>query len=70
MQASNEKFSLGKFLGEVRAELKKVHWPTKKELLNHTVTVLATVIILSVFIFVVDQIVTTGISKILGIIGS
>lgn len=66
MQTSTEKFSLGKFLREVRAELKKVHWPTKKELLDYTVTVLATVVILSVIIFAIDGVVVAALGKIIG----
>ncbi|MDO4710497.1 MAG: preprotein translocase subunit SecE [Peptostreptococcaceae bacterium] len=66
MQTSTEKFSLGKFLREVRAELKKVHWPTKKELLDYTVTVLATVVILSVLIFAIDGLVVAALGKIIG----
>lgn len=66
MQASKEKFSLGKFLREVRAELKKVHWPTKKELISYTTTVLLTVFILSIFIFAIDKVVLGALGKIIG----
>ncbi|MBR5318516.1 MAG: preprotein translocase subunit SecE [Peptococcaceae bacterium] len=38
-------------------ELKKVHWPTKKELFTYTNVVLATVVIISALIWVVDAIV-------------
>ncbi len=64
MQASTEKFSLGKFLREVRAELKKVHWPTKKELGNYTTTVLITVTVIAVLIYLMDR----GILAALGLI--
>ena len=64
MQASTEKFSLGKFLKEVRAELKKVHWPTKKELINYTTTVLITVTVIAVLIYLLDK----GILGVLGMI--
>lgn len=64
MQASTEKFSLGKFLREVRAELKKVHWPTKNELGNYTTTVLITVTVIAVLIYLLDQ----GILAALGLI--
>lgn len=66
MQTSTEKFSLGRFLGEVRAELKKVHWPTRKELLSYTSTVLLTVFILSVFIFAIDKVVFAALEMIIG----
>ena len=64
MQASTEKFSLGKFLREVRAELKKVHWPTRKELINYTTTVLITVTVIAVLIYLLDK----GILGVLGMI--
>lgn len=38
-------------------ELKKVHWPTKKELFTYTNVVLVTVVIISALIWVVDAIV-------------
>lgn len=66
MQASTEKFSLGKFLREVRTELKKVHWPTKKELADYTATVLLTVTVLSVLIFAIDGVVVYALGKIIG----
>lgn len=66
MQASAEKFSLGKFLKEVRAELKKVHWPTKKELGNYTTTVLITVTVVAVLIYLLDQGILAALGLIMG----
>ena len=63
---AKEKFSLGKFLSEVRTETKKVHWPTKKELANYTATVLLTVVILAVIIYGIDSVFGFIMSKILG----
>jgi len=48
---------LNNFLKEVRVEARKVTWPTREELVESTTVVLVTVAIISVFIFVVDQIV-------------
>jgi preprotein translocase subunit SecE len=42
------------FFRGVSREMKKVSWPKKKELTTYTITVLATVIIMSVFFAVVD----------------
>ncbi len=42
------------FLSEVWAELKKVHWPTRKETYAATVVVLVVMIIVAVFLGVVD----------------
>lgn len=46
----------GKFVREVRSELKKVVWPTKKELVNYTVAVFVAVILISVIIGIVDTV--------------
>jgi preprotein translocase subunit SecE len=45
---------IGRFLREVRAELKKVVWPNRKELSTYTVVVIVTVAIVAVFISLVD----------------
>lgn len=63
---AKEKFSLGKFLSEVRTELKKVHWPTKKEIASYTATVLLTVVIIAVIIYGIDSAFGFIMSKILG----
>jgi preprotein translocase subunit SecE len=42
------------FLKEAIAELKKVIWPTKKELKNSTIVVITTIIIASIFIGLID----------------
>jgi len=42
------------FLKEVKAELKKVTWPTNKETLSSTYVVLIVVVIASTFIGLVD----------------
>jgi preprotein translocase subunit SecE len=46
------------FLQEVWSELKKVHWPGRKEVWSATVVVLAVVVILAVFLGVVDYVAT------------
>jgi preprotein translocase subunit SecE len=38
-------------------ELKKVHWPTKKELFTYTNVVLSVVVLMAVLIWVVDAVV-------------
>ncbi len=43
-----------KFLREVRAELRKVAWPNRKELKTYTIVVIVLVAIVSVFVGVVD----------------
>ncbi|GGJ75129.1 preprotein translocase subunit SecE [Anoxybacillus voinovskiensis] len=43
-----------KFFQEVAREMKRVSWPKRKELVNYTLTVLATVAFMTVFFAVVD----------------
>ena len=43
------------FLREVKTELKKVTWPSRKDTLSGTVIVLVTVFILAVFLGIVDS---------------
>jgi preprotein translocase subunit SecE len=44
-----------KFFKEVVSELKKVSWPSKKELMNYTLAVLAVIAVFTVIIFVIDS---------------
>ncbi|MFB7141151.1 preprotein translocase subunit SecE [Gottfriedia sp. NPDC056225] len=55
---------IGKFFREVKSEMKKVSWPKRKELVNSTVTVLATVLFFVVFFAVIDS----GLSKLIRLI--
>lgn len=51
----NKKKNLGKsFLSGVKVEMKKVIWPTKKELINYTVMVIVATIVVMVIIGVAD----------------
>ena len=43
-----------RFFKDMKAELKKVIWPSGKELANNTIVVLSMVIIVAVIIFVLD----------------
>jgi preprotein translocase subunit SecE len=43
------------FFHEVKAELKKINWPTRKETIASTSVVLVIVLIIAVFLFIVDQ---------------
>jgi len=43
------------FFHEVKAELKKVNWPTRKETIASTSVVLVIVLIIAVFLFIADQ---------------
>jgi preprotein translocase subunit SecE len=42
------------FLREVRAELRKVAWPTRAEVVNYSTVVLATLVLVTALILVLD----------------
>ena len=42
------------FLAEVVAELKKSAWPTRKELVDSTIVVIFTVLVLGIFVALAD----------------
>lgn len=46
----------GDFLREVRAELKKVAWPTRQEVINYSIVVLVVSIVLTLFVAGIDWI--------------
>lgn len=45
---------IGKFLHEVRIELRKVNWPTKREFTVFTSIVLSAVLVIGVFFWLID----------------
>jgi preprotein translocase subunit SecE len=47
-----------KFFKDVRAELKKVIWPTKEQLTNNTVTVLLMCFLVGAIIWIADWLLT------------
>ncbi len=55
-----------KFLQEVRTELNKVTWPTKQELIGSTIVTVVVTLILSVFIGLVDRILSLVTKNIFG----
>ena len=61
------KVNPGQFVREVRQEVDKVTWPTRKETAVITVMIFIMVFILMIFFFSVDQILSWGIKLILGI---
>ena len=42
------------FLKQVRAELRKVNWPARREVIGYTIVVLVTVTVLTTFVFGLD----------------
>ena len=53
-QAREKRTRPVQFLREVRAELKKVSWPTRQEVLRYSVIVLVALVLFGVLVFVLD----------------
>lgn len=51
---ARERSSPGEFLREVRAELKKVAWPTREEVINYAIVVLVVSLVLTLFVAGMD----------------
>ena len=50
--AVQQRGGFGKFFRGVKAELKKVVWPTKKELINYTIVVFLVTIFIAFIIYI------------------
>ncbi|WP_031517434.1 preprotein translocase subunit SecE [Desulfofalx alkaliphila] len=53
------------FFQGVKSELKKVHWPTRRETLVYTGVVLVAVVFVAILIWVLDIILSSGVSFII-----
>ena len=63
--ASDRAGSVSKYLRGVQSELKKVHWPTRKEVVTYTAVVLASVVAVAAVIWVVDSLLSLGVRAII-----
>ncbi|MBE6788826.1 MAG: preprotein translocase subunit SecE [Ruminococcaceae bacterium] len=43
-----------KFFRDLKGEFKKIVWPSKKQIINNTVIVIAAILVVGVFIWLVD----------------
>src|SRR4051812_26726923 len=50
-------------LREVRAELRKVAWPTRSETINYSIIVLLALIVMTSFIFAIDWVFSQAVLK-------
>ena len=60
---------IGKWFREMRSELKKVVWPTPKQLLNNTVVALVVMVAAAIVIWAFDQLASAGIQALITITG-
>ena len=61
--------SPAQFVQEVRQEVSKVTWPTRKETMISTGMVFVMVILAALFFFLVDQLLAVGVRMIFGLGG-
>ena len=55
------------FIQQVRAETAKVTWPSRRETLITTILVLIMIFLASLFFLIADQILSWGVSLVLGL---
>ena len=60
---------LSKWLRELRSDLKKVQWPTKKQTVNNTVVVIVCVILVGIVIWVFDALALAVVNALLHLAG-
>lgn len=54
MAGAAKKFDIAKSFRETRSEIRKVTWPNRKELLQHTEVVVTSIILVGAVLWVVD----------------
>ena len=52
---TRERTPLPEFLREVRAELRRVNWPNRQQIVSYTVVVLVLTLVLTSFVWGVDE---------------
>ena len=58
-----------KFIQEVRAEVSKVVWPTRREVILTTIMVFIMAVLTAIFFFLVDLLIRTGLNGVLSYFG-
>ena len=54
-----------KYFRDTKSEVKKVVWPTRQQIVNHTGVVIACIIVVGAFIGVLDAVFTFGLQTLL-----
>jgi preprotein translocase subunit SecE len=58
------------FISQVRAEIGKISWPTRREVITTTVMVFIMATLASIFFFLADLAIKTGLSGLIRFVGS
>lgn len=59
----------GNFLKDVRAELKKVTWPSKAEVYSTTLVVILATVFFGFYLFLMDILASWGLTKVKDLLG-
>ena len=59
---------ISRWFREMRSELKKVVWPSKSQMVNNTLVVLACVLVVGIFIWVFDFVANNAVSGIITLV--
>ena len=54
---------IARFFREVKSEMKKVVWPSRKQVIKNTLIVIAAVVVIGILIWVLDVLFQFGLSK-------
>lgn len=58
---------VGGFLREVKTEMKKVTWPTKRELIGYTITVILSSLFAALLIWAIDAVLSVLFRLVMGV---
>ena len=61
--------AIGDYIRDVRVEMSKVSWPSRRELRDSTLVVIVMVFIVAIFIGVVDRLLTLAFEGLIRILG-
>ena len=62
-----KRVGMRQFFREVRQELRKVAWPSRRELVAYTMVVLVSVVLLTSFVFGLDFLISKGVLLVFGV---
>ena len=62
--------SIARYFRELRSELKKVSWPTPKQVLKNTLIVAICVLVVGVFIWLFDFVARVGMDALINLVNS
>ncbi len=60
---------LRKFFREIKAEIKKIHWPNREELLGATGVVIVILAVTGIYFFILDMIFSNAMEALLRFLG-